>query len=249
MSFDIKDEIGLYDDQIIYRYHPLLMLFESIKLINDLRIEAKASNLGGSVAHNQILLLDIVIKYCQLAESLGAYIHGLVLLKANSYPRSSNILNYLTTYKVHKVKEFLVPIASLIQAIPIVYKDDIEYAFGYTKGKDRYKINLSISNLLDDLKNFFQVYFWHYDLYNAFKHGHRAIYGYNTETGKGNSVIYMEKSHVKYQFRVRHVALDEKVIQDSIIPYSEKFRQIYEILWWNNYCQETSQISRIKYYL
>jgi hypothetical protein len=249
MSFDIKDNIGLYDDKILYKYHPLLMLFESIKLINGFRIEVKASNPEGSIAHNQILLLDLVVKYCQLAESFGAYIHGLVLSKANSYPRSSNILNYLTTYKVHRVKEFLVPIASLIKAIPIAYKYDIEHAFGYTTCKDRQNVNLSISNLFDDLKNFFQIYFWHHDLYNAFKHGHRAIYGYNIETGEGNSVIYMEKSKVKNQFSAHHVALDEKIIEDSIIPYSEKFRIIYEILWWNNYCQETNQINYIKYYL
>jgi hypothetical protein len=74
--------------------------YENIELLEELRKQFKTQNPKGVERRNAMLIFDLVVKYCQYSETLGAMINAFELSNKDKNPTSTIVLTYLKKYQV-----------------------------------------------------------------------------------------------------------------------------------------------------
>jgi hypothetical protein len=77
-----------------------------IELLEELRRQFKKHAPKDVERRNGMLIFDLVTKYCQYSETLGAIINGFELSNKDENRSSTIVLRYLKDYQVHEVKFF-----------------------------------------------------------------------------------------------------------------------------------------------
>lgn len=180
-----------------------------------------------------MLIFDLVIKYCQYSETLGAIINAFELSNRHKNPSSTIVLRYLAEYHVGHVTNFFKEISSLnYRNLTSEHKEKLIYAFGYHKSSSDKPSETD--NIFHDLKEIAGVYIYYLKAYNAYKHGHRVWYAFNQLTQKGNSLFYIERQNTPNNYTIDYVPLDDKIIIEHIIPRSKNCQKLFEMILNNN---------------
>ena len=203
-------------------------------LLEELRKQFKKHNPRNIERRNGMLIFDLVTKYCQYAETLGAIINGFEVSNKSKNPSSSIVLRYLKNYGVGEVKDFFKEISSQNYAnLTDMHKQKLIYAFGYHKS-NKNNMDEIIEHIFNLLKEIAGVYSLFVESYNAHKHGHRVWYGYDLTTQRSNSLLYIEKKNKDNNYTMNKVPLDDSVSNDYIIPYSKDCQKLFEMILENN---------------
>jgi hypothetical protein len=83
---DIRSQLNFSDDELLYDKNSINILYESIELLEELRKQFKEHNPINIERRNGMLIFDLVTKYCQYAETLGAIINGFEVSNKGKYP-------------------------------------------------------------------------------------------------------------------------------------------------------------------
>jgi hypothetical protein len=230
---DIRSKLNYSDDELLYDRNSINILYESIDLLEELRKQFKKHNPVDLERRNGMLIFDLVIKYCQYAETLGAIINGFELSNKSENPSSSIVLSYLKDYTIDQVKDFFKEISSQDYInLTDMHKQKLIYAFGYYKS-DKNDIDKTIDQIFNRLKEIAGVYSFFVESYNAYKHGHRVWYGYDLNTQIGNSLFYIEKKKAN-TYSMNYVPLDDSVATDFVLPHSKNCQKLFEWILENN---------------
>ena len=229
---DNRARLNFTDDQLLYDYNSINILYEDIELLEELRRQFKKLNPENVERRNGMLIFDLVTKYCQYSETLGAIINGFESSNKDENPSSTIVLRYLKDYEVPEIRDFFKAISSPnYKNLTDMHEEKLVYAFGY------YKLDKSddkIHYIYDLLKEIAGVYIYYVNSYNAYKHGHRVWYGYNLTTQRSNSLLYIEKENKPSDYKMDFVPLDDNVICDYIIPRSKDCQKLFELILNNN---------------
>jgi hypothetical protein len=77
---NIREQLNFTDDELLYDMNSINILFENIELLEMIRQKFRKHNLNVNVERrNSMLILDLVVKYCQYSETLGAYLNAFEL--------------------------------------------------------------------------------------------------------------------------------------------------------------------------
>jgi hypothetical protein len=233
-SDNIRSRLNFSDDDLLYDKNSINILYESIELLEELRTQFKKHNPRNIERRNGMLIFDLVTKYCQYAETLGAIINGFEVSNKSKNPSSSVVLSYLKNYEIHEVKNFFKEISSPnYMNLTEMHKQKLIYAFGYYKS-NRNNVDEIIEQIFKLLKEIAGVYSVFVESYNASKHGHRVWYGYDLTTQRSNSLLYIEKKNNDNNYSMNKVSLDDGVISDYIMPYSKDCQKLFEMILENN---------------
>lgn len=83
---DTRTRLNFTDDDLLYDYDSVSILYEDIEILEELRKQFKKHNPKNVERRNGMLIFDLVTKYCQISETLGATI---------------KVSNYQTKIKMH----------------------------------------------------------------------------------------------------------------------------------------------------
>src|SRR2546427_5871369 len=162
------------------------LLYENIELLEELRKQLKKHSPKDVERRNGMLIFDLVTKYCQYSETLGAIINGFELSNRNKHRSSAIVLKYLKDYQVQQVTDFFQDISSpYYKSLSDKHDKKLVIAFKLQK-LDKKKIDETVNSIFNRLKEIAGVYIFYLDSYNAYKHGHRVWYGYDLATQKRN---------------------------------------------------------------
>ena len=178
-----------------------------------------------------MLIFDLVIKYCQYSETLGAMINAFELSNKGKNPTPTIVLSYLKNYQVKQITDFFDEISSSnYTRLKAEHKDKLIHAFGYHKSSS-YDQTDYIFHLLKEIA---AVYVFYLNSYNAYKHGHRVWYGYDLHTRRTNSVFYIERESKSNNYSTDYVPLDDDIITKFIMPRSKDCQTLFELILKNN---------------
>jgi hypothetical protein len=90
---DIRKQFKFTDDELLYDKNSINILYENIELLEILRQSFKRNNPEHVERRNSMLIFELVIKYCQYCETLGAIINGFELSNRNENPSSTIVLS------------------------------------------------------------------------------------------------------------------------------------------------------------
>lgn len=76
---NIREQLNFTDDELLYDKNSINILFENIELLEILRQQFKKRNPKDVERRNSMLIFDLVIKYFQCSETLGAIINSFEL--------------------------------------------------------------------------------------------------------------------------------------------------------------------------
>jgi hypothetical protein len=230
---DIRNQLNFSDDELLYDKNSINILYESIELLEELRQQFKKHNPVNVERRNGMLIFDLVTKYCQYAETLGAMINGFEMSNKSKNPSSNIVLSYLKNYRIGEVKVFFNEISSPNYTnLTDMHKQKLIYAFGYHKSNNG-NIDEIIGYIYDHLKEIAGVYSFFADSYNASKHGHRVWYGYDLTTQRSNSLLYIYKNKDS-NYTMKKVPLDDSISSDYIIPHSKNCQKLFKMILENN---------------
>lgn len=230
----IRDRLRFSDDELLYDNNSIIILYESIELLETLRNQFKRQRPEHVERRNGMLIFDLIIKYCTYAETLGATINGFEQSNKHTNPSSTIVLRYLRDFNVHEICKIFQEIESIdYEQLTEDDRSKIVYAFGYQK-LDKSKVDKTISRIFHLLKEIAGVYLFYVKSYNAYKHGHRVWYGYNLDTRKSNSLFYIERERKPSNYETNCIPLDDDIVTDYIFPRSNDCRQLFELLLHNN---------------
>jgi len=237
---DIRTQLNFTDDELLYDKNSINILHENIELLEELRKQIKKHNPKDVERRNGMLIFDLVTKYCQNCETLGAMINAFEESNRHKSPSSTIVLKYLKDYKVYQVTNFFKQISSPnYRDLSDEHKEKLIYAFGCQK-LDKNKKNEIVHYIFDLLKEIVGVYIFFVRSYNAYKHGHRVWYGYDLLTEKGNSLVYIEKQNTPHNYKMDYVPLDDNISTDYIIPHSKDCQTLFDLILRNNKSMSTS---------
>jgi hypothetical protein len=231
---NVRSQLNFSDDELLYDKNSINILYESIELLEELRQRFKKYNPVNVERRNGMLIFDLVTKYCQYAETLGAIINGFEVSNKSKNPSSNMVLSYLKNYGIGEVKDFFNEISSANYTdLNDMHKQKLIYAFGYHKSNND-NIYEIIRHIFDLLKEIAGVYSFFVDSYNASKHGHRVWYGYDLTTQRSNSLLYIKKENKENNYTMNKVPLDDSVSSDYIIPHSKDCQKLFKMILENN---------------
>jgi hypothetical protein len=231
LNKDTRTQLNFTDDELLYDKSSINILYENIELLEELRKQFKTQNPKGIERRNAMLIFDLVVKYCQYSETLGAMINTFELSNKDKNPTSTIVLSYLKKYQVKQVTDFFVEISSPNYTnLKEEHKDKLIYAFGYYKSSN-YDQTDYIFHLLKEIAG---VYVFYLNSYNAYKHGHRVWYGYDLPTQRTNSLFYIERENKSNNYSMDYVPLDDDIITKFIMPRSKDCQTLFELILKNN---------------
>ena len=230
---DIRNQLNFSDDELLYDKNSINILYENIELLEELRQQFKKYSPVNVERRNGMLIFNLVTKYCQYAETLGAMINGFEVSNKSKNPSSNKVLSYLKNYEIGEIKDFFSEISSQNYTnLTDMHKQKLIYAFGYYKSNND-NIDEIIGYIFDLLKEIAGVYSFFVDSYNAYKHGHRVWYGYDLTTQRSNSLLYIRKSKDN-NYTMKKVPLDDSVSSDYVIPHSRDCQKLFKMILKNN---------------
>jgi hypothetical protein len=173
---DINQKIN--DEEMLYNYYSPYNLNFLVGMFNQLKISFTEILKGEDKDRTVKIILmryELVARYCQFAESIGALILGYHNLKLSSNTElnkdhSKQILNFLSSYYVNDIDKFYSDINNKS------FQGDFEIIFGYdipNKSSEQF-INESINNIIEHLLKISESYKKYKESYNAYKHGYRV---------------------------------------------------------------------------
>jgi hypothetical protein len=153
----IRDRLRYSDDELLYDYNSITILYESIELLETLRNQFKSQSPEHVERRNGMLIFDLIVKYCTYAETLGATINGFKQSNKHTNPSSTIVLRYLRDLTYTKYVNYF-EIASIdYKQLTEDDRSEIVYAFGYQKLDER-KIDTTISHIYNLLKEIAELY-------------------------------------------------------------------------------------------
>lgn len=230
---DLKS-LKFTDDELLYEKNSINILYENIELLEELRKQFKKHNPKDVERRNGMLIFDLVTKYCQYSETLGAIINGFELSNRNKHRSSAIVLKYLKDYQVKQVTDFFQDISSPdYKSLSDEHKEKLVIAFRL-QNLDKNKIDAMVNSIFNQLKEIAGVYIFYLESYNAYKHGHRVWYGFDLGTQKSNFLYYINKEYVPNSYKMDHVPLDDSASTDYIMPHAKDCQTLFELILQNN---------------
>jgi hypothetical protein len=230
---NIREQLNFTDDELLYDKNSINILFEDIELLELLRQQFKKHNPKDVERRNSMLIFDLVIKYCQYSETLGAYVDAFESSNKSKNPSSTIVLRYLAKYEVQDITKFFKEISSRnYRNLTSEHKEKLIYAFGYHKSSsDKTSEIYNIFHLLEEIAGVYIIYL---NAYNAYKHGHRIWYAFNPPTIKSNAVLYIDRQNTPNNYTMDYIPSDDEIITEYIIPRSKDCQKLFELILKNN---------------
>ncbi len=234
---DVLKKLGKTRDELLYDSNSLFFLSENIEILHGM---SEPKNLSKEI--RRIIFFDIVTKYCQMVESFAAYINAFEESNKNS-PSTNIIFNHLVKYRVGDILEEFKLFSEMEPKINPQFEKKIKIAFGYNNCKDVNKVNENIKNIFGLFVKIFNIYYFHEKIYNASKHGHRIFHFYNFDENENEPIVYLNKkpkdnfglqSEFDEKYFFDFIPVSNSIIDDMIIPRTNEFKKLYNILISNN---------------
>jgi hypothetical protein len=220
---DINKKIT--DEEMLYNYYSPYNLNFLVGMFNQLKRSfteiLKAEDKERTV---KIILMryELVARYCQFAESIGALILGYHNLKLSSNTKlnkdhSKQILDFLSSYCVKDIDKFYSDINNNS------FEGDFKIIFGYDILYKSLKqcIDESINNIFDHLIKISESYLKYKESYNAYKHGYRVWIKYENDIP---AILYRDR---KKQEKV--ILLTDSDLE-YVIHSSDYCKMLYQII-------------------
>jgi hypothetical protein len=163
------------DEDMLYELYSLDFLKYVMDMLNGLKsgLEVLLPQTD-PIRDKKVLVFryEIVGRFCQFAESLGALILGYnkLNLTSNTQLNNNHAVNVLKTLSSYTIKE-VDALYEKIQTNPL----DYNILFGYDMLGNEYemKVSLSLRNIKESLREISGCYRFFKESYNAYKHGYR----------------------------------------------------------------------------
>jgi hypothetical protein len=250
---DLLARLNITVDGLFYDSKSIFFITEIILILNHI----STGNLNPRTTN--IILFEIITKYCQLVESFAALIDS--FSKSNrGIPKTENILNNLVDYSVPIMLKDYRFFNSFTPLIPHQFNEKISYAWGYNNVGDSKQKDTSIHNIIDKLTSIFQTYFFYLSPYNANKHGSRVFhFGYKEKDNNkvDEPVIYLDESkyynkehinELNQSYHLDYVPISSNLVKSEIMPKIDIFASLYELLLDNNRAIVEKNIEKIQFY-
>jgi hypothetical protein len=184
----------------------------------------------------QMLRYEIIARFCQYTESLGAFIYG---YRTNhlSRDKESKVLSAISGYIVKDIScEFKILTKGQINQLWKNQKQLLEEIFGY------YKINApeflkskhdSLCNIKKLLKEVYDCYSFYQDSYNSYKHGYRLWFGRDQKNH--DVVVYIptiryNRKRERYNRKRRGYVPSDDDTMTVVMRCMQYCRQLFDIL-------------------
>ena len=180
----------------------------------------------------QMIRYEIIAKFCQYAETLGAFIYGYdknYLIK----DRESKILSAISDYKVGQIEDkYKVLIKGRINSLWRIQEQSLKNIFGYTcviNPKYRNDIHESLLSIKKVLRQIYDCYCFYGNSYNSYKHGYRLWFAHDNENNIDITVYIptLRGKHIRKQRK--YVPTDEESVF-LILNCSRYCRLLFDIL-------------------
>jgi hypothetical protein len=232
-NLDVLEELKLTIDELFYNSNSLFYLSEQINILH----EITKMNITDRRTKN-VLIFEILSKFCQLIESFGAHINAFE--ESNKFNLNiEEVLKYLVNYTPGTIpKDFNLFNDDHPKTVPS-FDNKIKLAYGYNKINKPCEMALQkIFNLLTPI---FQIYYFYLNAYNAGKHGHR-IFHFQSFDKNDDPVIFLDKLRSQVDiggkstknFKLDYVPISELTLNKDIMPYYNNLISLYKILMKNN---------------
>ncbi|HEY6885461.1 MAG TPA: hypothetical protein VI278_15615, partial [Nitrososphaeraceae archaeon] len=177
----------------------------------------------------QMLRYEVIARFCQYAESLGAFIYG---YRTNHLARDkeSKVLSAIGRYRVKDISdEFRILTKGQINQLWKKQKQLLEDIFGYYKISAPKFLNSkhdSLYNIKKLLKEVYDCYSFYQDSYNSYKHGYRLWFGRDQKNH--DVVIYIPT--IRYNRKRRDYVPSDDETLDVVMRCMRNCRQLFDIL-------------------
>ena len=213
------------DEEMLYKYYSPYNLNFLVGMFNQLKksfIEILKTEDKERIIKIILMRYEVVARYCQFAESIGALILGYHNLKLSSntklnkaHPRQ--ILDFLSSYCVKDIDNFYSDInnKSFEGNFRIIFGYDILY-----KSSKQF-IDESINKISNYLIKISESYIKYKESYNAYKHGYRIWIKYENDIP---AVLYRNRK------KQEKVVLLTDSDSEYIIQCSDYCKMLYQII-------------------
>jgi hypothetical protein len=186
---------------------------------------------------SQMLRYEIIARFCQYAESLGAFMYG---YRTNHLVRDkeSKVLSTISKYQVKEISdEYKHLTMGPINRLQKNQKQLLQDIFGYHKITAPQFFNSkrdSVYNIKRLLKEVYDCYLFYQDSYNSYKHGYRLWFGRDQKT-QVDAVIYIptiryNKKRKRYNRKRRNYVPSDDGALAVVIRSMRYCRQLFDIL-------------------
>jgi hypothetical protein len=179
---------------------------------------------------SQMLRYEIIARFCQYAESLGAFVYGYHTHHLVR-DKESKVLSAISGYKMKQINdEFKLLTKGQINRLWKTQKQLLEDIFGYhkiTKPEFLNSKRSSLYNIKRLLKEVYDCYRFYQDSYYAYKHGYRLWFVRDQKT-QVDGVVYIPAIRYNRKRRKR-VPSDDGAL--TVVMRSMRYcRQLFDIL-------------------
>jgi hypothetical protein len=216
-----------------YNYDSLNYLIDIIHgFYSAYKRESEKVGLAGEFEEKKIQMIryEIIAKFCQYAESLGAFIRG--YRTHHLVPdKESKILSELSRYKVTQIDdEYKLLTKGKLNNL-IQFKEQLlKNIFGYyniINSRCSNNIRESLLNIKELLKEIYYCYRFYKDSYNSYKHGYRLWFAREQKT-QLDIAVYIPTIRGKRKRR-KYVPSDDGSLS-LVLKCSRYCRQLFDIL-------------------
>jgi integrase len=178
---------------------------------------------------NQMLRYEIIARFCQYAESLGAFIYG---YRTNHLVRDkeSKVLSVISGYKAKQIgDEFKALTKGQINRLWKDQEQLLEDIFGYHKIIQPEFLKSkreSLYNIKKLLKEVYDCYRFYQDSYNSYKHGYRLWFARDQKSR--DAVVYIPT--IRYNRKRRYIVPSDDDTLSVVMRSVRYCRQLFDIL-------------------
>jgi hypothetical protein len=233
-NLDVLEELKLTIDELFYNSNSLFYLSEQINILH----EITKMNITDRRTKN-VLIFEILSKFCQLIESFGAHINAFE--ESNKFNlNTEEVLKYLVNYTPGTIpKAFSLFNDDPPQTVPSFY-NKIKMAYGYNKINTPCEI--ALEKIFTLLIPIFQTYYFYLNAYNAGKHGYRIFHFQSFDPENDDPMMFLDKLKGQVDsgdksaknFKLDYVPISEDTLNKNIIPHYNDLIFLYRILMKNN---------------
>lgn len=178
----------------------------------------------------QMLRYEIIARFCQYTESLGAFIYG-YRIHHLIRDKESKVLSAISGYKMKQISdEYQALTKGKINQLWKDQEQSLEDIFGYhkiTMSEFLKSKRESLYNIKKLLKEVYDCYRFYQDSYNSYKHGYRLWFGRDQKTRADVAVYIPTIRHNRK--RRKFVPSDDNEL--SVVMRRVRYcRQLFDIL-------------------
>jgi hypothetical protein len=211
-----------------YNYDSLNYIIDIIYgFYSKYREECKLKGITGGIEEKKIQMIryEIIAKFCQYAENLGAFTYGYDT-HHSSRDKESKILSTLIRYYVSEIeKEYRSLTKGQIHRLWKNQEHALKNIFGYHKITNSHNVYESLLNIKKLLREIYDCYRFYKESYNSYKHGYQLWFG--RDQNQIDVAIYVLRRGKRK--RRKYVPSDDGSLS-VVLKCSHYCRQLFDIL-------------------